>query len=119
MMRARSNFQIPGMSCPREIRPLPMAPTLIRLPGAVAPKTEEGTMAGNPAARTDVPPIPRAAIPSSFRRDISLRFLSAMAPSLRSLRFGDSGPRLIAARALRLVEGSVGRRQHGLPRFVG
>jgi hypothetical protein len=33
------------------MRPVPIAPTLIRLPGDVAPKTEEGTMAGKPARR--------------------------------------------------------------------
>ena len=44
------NWSTPGMSWPREMRPAPMAPMLMRLEGAVAPKTELGTMAGNPAA---------------------------------------------------------------------
>lgn len=48
-MRARSFRQIPGMSWPREMRPVPIAPTLMRLPGAEAPKTDAGTIAGKPA----------------------------------------------------------------------
>ena len=32
-MRAASNFQMPGRSCAREIRPLPIAPTLMRFEG--------------------------------------------------------------------------------------
>ncbi len=44
------NCSTPGMSCPREMRPTPMAPIVMRFEGAVAPKTELGTMAGNPAA---------------------------------------------------------------------
>ena len=50
MIRAVSNLRMPGMSCPREMRPTPMAPTLMRLPGEVAPKTDAGTMAGKPVA---------------------------------------------------------------------
>src|SRR5438309_944505 len=34
------------MSCSREIRPVPIAPTLIRLLGASCPKTNAGTMVG-------------------------------------------------------------------------
>ena len=44
------NCRTPGISWPREMRPTPMAPMVMRLEGAVAPKTELGTMAGNPAA---------------------------------------------------------------------
>ena len=51
MIRAVSNFQMPGRSCAREIRPLPIAPTLMRLEGAAAPRTDEGTIAGNPGRR--------------------------------------------------------------------
>ncbi len=36
------------MSCPREMRPTPMAPILICLLGANCPKTREGTMVGKP-----------------------------------------------------------------------
>src|SRR5579862_4039855 len=38
---------MPGMSWPREMRPAPMAPTLMRLLGAYWPKMRDGTMAGN------------------------------------------------------------------------
>src|ERR1700723_280161 len=48
-MRASSYCQMPGRSCTREIRPTPIAPTLIRLLGAICPNTEEGTIVGNPA----------------------------------------------------------------------
>ena len=50
MIRACANFQTPGMSWPREIRPTPIAPMLIWLLGACAPSTEAGTMVGKPAA---------------------------------------------------------------------
>jgi hypothetical protein len=76
MIRAESYFQTPGMSCPREMRPVPMAPTLIRLLGAVAPKTEAGTIEGKP--RTVVAPTPWAAMPRAFRREISVRRFSVM-----------------------------------------
>src|SRR5512146_3511289 len=39
---------VKGMSCPREMRPTPMAPTLMRLLGAYCPNTVAGTMVGNP-----------------------------------------------------------------------
>src|ERR1700733_5791822 len=39
-------FQTPGMSWPREMRPTPMAPMLMRFDGASWPKTEEGTRVG-------------------------------------------------------------------------
>ena len=42
MMRAWSNCRMPGMSWPREMRPTPMAPTLMRLLGAYWPKTVGG-----------------------------------------------------------------------------
>ena len=63
-------FQIPGRSWPREMRPVPIAPTLMRLLGAVAPKTDAGTIAGKPAASTEVAPRPCAASPSALRREI-------------------------------------------------
>ncbi len=47
-MRAPSCFQMPGMSWPREIRPTPIAPTLMRLLGAAAPSTDAGTIDGKP-----------------------------------------------------------------------
>ena len=49
MMRAMSCFQMPGRSCPREMRPVPIAPMLMRLlgdVGAEAPTTARS--AGNP-----------------------------------------------------------------------
>src|SRR5687767_9075291 len=61
--------QIPGRSCPREMRPVPMAPTLMRLLGDVAPNTEAGTMAGKPAA-TDDATIPLPAVARNRRRSI-------------------------------------------------
>ncbi len=63
MMRAVSCFQIPGRSCPREIRPVPMAPTLMRLLGDAAPNTDEGTIAGNPATTEEA----TAACPADAR----------------------------------------------------
>ena len=47
-MRAASYFQSLGRSWPREIRPFPIAPMLIRLDGANAPKTDAGTIDGKP-----------------------------------------------------------------------
>jgi hypothetical protein len=45
------------------MRPVPIAPTLIRLLGAVDPKTEDGTIAGNPAAAADaIMPLPAVAM---------------------------------------------------------
>ena len=53
MILALSCFQSPGRSCPREIRPLPIAPTLIRFPGELAPRTDAGTIDGKPVAPVD------------------------------------------------------------------
>src|SRR5258706_62700 len=92
MIRAVSCFQIPGMSCPREIRPLPIAPTLSRLLGAVAPNTDAGTMAGKPAATRAEPPFLSAAAANSLRRDISFRRLSVMAPSPARVAYGHPPP---------------------------
>ena len=67
----------------------------MRLLGAVAPKTEAGTMAGKPAARTVEAPTPRAATESAFRRDISLLRVMARSSPRRSLVTpppGRSGP---------------------------
>src|SRR5262245_61514393 len=72
MIRAVSNFQTPGMSCPREMRPVPIAPMLSRLLGEVAPKTLLGTMAGKPAATVDAP-IPLATSDRSLRRERTRR----------------------------------------------
>ena len=38
------------MSCTIDIRPVPIAPTLIRLPGAFFPNTDAGTIEGKPIA---------------------------------------------------------------------
>src|SRR5262245_59101304 len=89
MIRAVSYFQTPGMSWPREMRPVPIAPTLIFLLGAAAPKTEAGTIEGKPEARTDVAPRPWAAIVRAFRREISVRRFSVMG-FLRDGRLGQT-----------------------------
>src|SRR5690606_13845197 len=39
---------MPGMSWTREMRPVPIAPTMIWLPGALPPRTLAGTIVGNP-----------------------------------------------------------------------
>src|SRR5437867_8917419 len=92
-MRAVSCFQTPGRSCPREIRPFPMAPTLILLLGAVAPSTDAGTMAGKAAAASEEPPIPCAAVNNSLRRGISFRRRWVMAhPPARSVMPRRAGP---------------------------
>ena len=59
MIRAVSYFHSPGRSWPREMRPLPIAPMLMRLPGELAPSTDAGTIAGNPAAMAETAaPVP-------------------------------------------------------------
>ena len=55
MIRAWSYFQMPGMSWVREMRPVPIAPTLIRLLGAVAPEDRgrhDGREPGGERGRT-------------------------------------------------------------------
>ena len=49
------------MSCPREMRPTPMAPTLMRLLGAYWPNTLDGTMVGNASAAAAPAPVFRNA----------------------------------------------------------
>ena len=45
------------------MRPVPMAPTLMRLLGAEAPKTEAGTIDGKPAATSEpATPLPTPAM---------------------------------------------------------
>ena len=65
------------MSCTREMRPTPMAPTLICLLGAYWPKTDDGTMVGKPA--TAAAP---AAVFRNLRLEIPLlaRLVMASAP---------------------------------------
>ena len=87
MIRAASCFQIPGRSWPREMRPVPIAPTLMRLPGAFAPNTEAGTIAGKPPS-TDVETIPVAATVMNSRRVALSVGVAAMTSSL--LRVGPS-----------------------------
>jgi hypothetical protein len=53
------------MSCPREMRPTPIAPMLIRLLGAAFPKTDAGTIAGKPAAID----VAAATLPADERND--------------------------------------------------
>jgi hypothetical protein len=57
-----------------------MAPTLTRLLGAVAPKTEWGTIAGKPAAIREELPIPAAATSRALRREIGLLRSRVMVP---------------------------------------
>ena len=83
MIRAVSCFQMPGRSCPREMRPMPIAPTLIRLPGAAAPKTDEGTMAGKPAT-TDEATTPWPAVARNLRRDVFFAVPDMLPSSLMS-----------------------------------
>src|SRR5688572_10084898 len=61
------------------MRPVPIAPMLIRLLGAADPKTDAGTMAGNPAATDETAmPLP-AALRNSRREALDLEVL-AMCP---------------------------------------
>src|SRR4051794_34792368 len=74
-----------GMSWPREMRPAPIAPTLIRLPGDALPKTVAGTIAGNPAATV----VTAAALPAdakNSRRECFLAMVSDL--QCQPLRLG-------------------------------
>src|SRR5262245_44293016 len=89
--------QMPGRSWPREMRPVPIAPTLIRLLGDVAPNTEAGTMAGKPAA-TDEAIIPLPAVARNRRRLI----LFGMIPRVYTRR-RPGWPALLALAAVGLM----------------
>src|SRR3954463_8614797 len=90
MMRAMSCCQMPGRSCPREMRPTPMAPMLMRLLGDAGPRTEAGTIAGNPPI-ADEATRPAPAVFRKLRRDAcGLRLLAI---SL-SRHFGGTAPLL-------------------------
>src|SRR5580698_7022483 len=65
---------MPGRSWPREIRPTPMAPTLMRLLGDSCPKTLEGTMVGKPTAAA----APREVFRNVLRDDTADCFLSGI-----------------------------------------
>src|SRR5262245_36202088 len=87
------------MSCPREMRPVPIAPMLRRLLGDVAPKTELGTIAGKPAA-TVVAPTPLATSDRSFRRETTRRLgdMDLSFPDRLPISYRErSGPRRVAA----------------------
>ena len=58
---------MPGRSWPREMRPVPMAPTLIRFDGDAAPSTDDGTIDGKPLATTDAAS-PDPAVARNVRR---------------------------------------------------
>src|SRR3954449_4312040 len=58
---------MPGRSWPREMRPVPMAPTLMRFEGDAAPSTEDGTIDGKPLATTDAAR-PEPAVARKVRR---------------------------------------------------
>src|ERR1039457_5126003 len=87
MIRALSYFQMFGRSWIREMRPFPMAPTLMRLLGAVCPNTEDGTMAGKPATKELEATAPATAVLMSSRRGRWLLNLFVMPQSL-ACRFG-------------------------------
>ena len=57
MILALSYCMIEGMSWTREMRPTPIAPTLMRLLGAYCPKTEEGRIVGTPIAALAATPV--------------------------------------------------------------
>src|ERR1700760_2936472 len=78
MIRALSYCRMPGMSCPREMRPTPIAPTLMRLLGAYWPNTLAGTIAGKLATAAAPNPVFR-----NLRRDNFLLFVSRMLFSIR------------------------------------
>src|SRR5215831_7443145 len=80
MILAVSYCQMPGKSCPREMRPVPIAPTLMRLPGENAPSTDEGMMAGKPATAATLPASPR-----NWRR-VRVRAMSALQVEVDRLR---------------------------------
>jgi hypothetical protein len=67
------------------MRPVPIAPTLIRLLGAFAPNTDAGTIAGNPV-RTDEAPSALPAEVRNCRREV----LCGMRV-LRSITYGTAG----------------------------
>ena len=74
------------------MRPVPIAPTLIRLLGAFAPSTEAGTIDGNPASMDDATSPPPADAMNSRRDGLPVisvlsAFLNARgAPPPRALR---------------------------------
>ena len=67
MIRALSYFQMPGRSCTREMRPVPIAPTLMRLLGELAPSTDAGTIDGKPESTEDATMPPPAEAMNSRR----------------------------------------------------
>src|SRR4029078_8345408 len=71
---------MPGRSCTREIRPVPIAPILIWLLGAFAPSTDAGTIDGKPAA-TDEARRPPPVVAMNSRRDVPRSGLSVIAIS--------------------------------------
>src|ERR1035441_752072 len=81
MILALSYWRIPGISCPREMRPTPIAPMLMRLLGAFWPKTVDGTIAGKPATAA----APRLVFMID-RRDIDRREILFIMFSLKNSR---------------------------------
>src|SRR5436305_4546989 len=75
-MRASSYCKMLGRSWTREIRPTPIAPTLMRLLGAYCPNTDGGTIAGNPAIAAVAPAVRRKVL----REIASRRLLMAFPP---------------------------------------
>src|SRR5262249_49322201 len=132
VMRAMSCCQMPGRSWPREMRPVPMAPTLMRLPGDVAPNTDEGTMAGKPAtteeAMTPFPAVARKRWRSIFFMGMVGSVLQwARVLALRGTSLHPGGGPGLARPLHRLLdvtvhvgtvlvggEGDLGERAHGL-----
>lgn len=62
----------------RDIRPVPMAATVIRLLGEFLPNTVDGTIEGNPLKTIDVATVPFTDFVMNLRRDIELSFLFFM-----------------------------------------
>src|SRR6185503_2082175 len=73
MMRAASYLHSPGRSWPREIRPFPIAPMLMRLDGANAPSADDGTIDGKP----EITEVAASVLPAVCRKSRSDRDISS------------------------------------------
>jgi hypothetical protein len=81
------------------MRPLPMAPMLIRLLGAFCPKTDSGTIVGKPETKMEEDTIPWPTVLINPRRDDAFLLLFNMAQSLCKRRF-EKIRRLVSIHAL-------------------
>jgi len=57
------------------MRPLPIAPMLMRLLGALAPNTDEGTMLGKPLRSSDAAAVPTKAVFTNVLRETDFLFM--------------------------------------------